>query len=422
MKTKLIGLLVAAIALGATAQDKALLETLVKKGTLTQQEAAQIAKESVAVTPGAKDTKSIKIYGGVAAQYGWSQADDRTAGVMHPQSSGFELRYIKLGVAAEVGAGWSVDICTDFGTEGKDRNYLDKVVLSKKFAYDHLVGQLDIGLRKVNFGQEQNMCDFGQLAIDRSIATYFFTRPDYLDTDADTGVRKNMGSRNVGIFWDGQVAQVEGLYYGVAVVGGNTMEDGWAFGNYNDGDNNLSFYVNGGYKNVATIKDHAIAYDFGVNFAYASGGYSWKDASPDGYANRAMWGVNPYASVKWQGLTVLGEFFMQGIEDASVYGYSHPVGINATVAYKFEVGAYGALEPVLRYSWLEGNGVGYSRGDLYSVFDNAKQIYVGGNWYVVPSVKVSLGYTFEQLTNDPASMAPRCTNNNGVKAQLQIIF
>lgn len=54
MKKAIISLLVAGAVIAANAQDKALLETLVKKGMLTQQEAAQIAKDSVAVTPGDK--------------------------------------------------------------------------------------------------------------------------------------------------------------------------------------------------------------------------------------------------------------------------------------------------------------------------------------------------------------------------------
>ena len=57
MKKIVISLLVAGAAVAANAQDKALLETLVKKGMLTQQEAAQIAKESVAVTPATKAPK-----------------------------------------------------------------------------------------------------------------------------------------------------------------------------------------------------------------------------------------------------------------------------------------------------------------------------------------------------------------------------
>ena len=73
MKKALIGLLVAGAAIAANAQDKALLETLVKKGMLTQQEAAQIAKESVTVSPSTASTKSIKIFGGAQGWYTWAQ-------------------------------------------------------------------------------------------------------------------------------------------------------------------------------------------------------------------------------------------------------------------------------------------------------------------------------------------------------------
>ena len=73
MKKAIISLLVAGAVVAANAQDKALLETLVKKGMLTQQEAAQIAKDSVAVTPATKSTKSIKIFGGGQGWYSWGK-------------------------------------------------------------------------------------------------------------------------------------------------------------------------------------------------------------------------------------------------------------------------------------------------------------------------------------------------------------
>ncbi|MBQ6534232.1 MAG: hypothetical protein IJI37_03605 [Opitutales bacterium] len=124
MKKVIISLLVAGAAVAANAQDKALLETLVKKGMLTQQEAAQIAKESVAVTPAAKSTKSIKIFGGAQGWYSWGKeslkAGANTSGASFEQTSGFTLRYVKLGVEADVGGGWTATVVTDFGTEGKD--------------------------------------------------------------------------------------------------------------------------------------------------------------------------------------------------------------------------------------------------------------------------------------------------------------
>ncbi|MBQ2721436.1 MAG: hypothetical protein IJF70_00875, partial [Opitutales bacterium] len=245
MKKVIISLLVAGAALAANAQDKALLETLVKKGMLTQQEAAQIAKESVAVTPAAKSTKSIKIFGGAQGWYSWSDASLKAdTGSIDGQSSGFTLRYVKLGVEADVGGGWTATVVTDFGTEGSSKNYLDKVVASKKIDYDYLNGTLQLGLRKSNMGYEQNMCDFSQLAIERSVATYFFTRDE----------NKNFGSRTVGVFWDGNIIQVEGMYYNLAVTSGVSEGGTDDFITNAQDSSSLSFWAGMGYKNVAEIK------------------------------------------------------------------------------------------------------------------------------------------------------------------------
>ncbi len=442
MKTKLITLLIAAIALSATAQDKALLETLVKKGTLTQEEAADIAKQSVVVTPGSKETKSIKIKGGISAWYGWNQGDMQTSprgtGKL-PQTNGFELRYVKLGLEADLGMGWSADIMTDFGMEGSDRDYLDRVVISKKVALDYLIGQLDIGLSKVNFGQEQNMDDFGQLAIERSVATFFFTRPDTYATGVPGGKGKNFGSRALGVFWNGTLLQIEGLYYGVAAVGGNSFEDGYSALSNEQGNNNLSFYLNAGYKNSVTIKNQTVFYDVGVNYGYSSGGYEWLVAATNSYENRSIWGLNPYAAIKWEGLTLLGEFFIQSIEDGkdtlTAPKTSTPLGVNATVAYKFDIGEWGKIEPVLRFSWLTSDGygiVGAGNGQSFAqrsplgvpyAFNNAKQVYLGANWYVIPAVKVSAGYEWAQFSDNANTPdeAYRATSST-IRAQLQILF
>ena len=311
MKKAIIGLLVAGAAIAANAQDKALLETLVKKGMLTQQEAAQIAKESVAVTPATKSTKSIKIFGGAQGWYTWGKDTVKAGTATSPkQTSGFTLRYVKLGVEADVGGGWSATVVTDFGSEGSSRNYLDKVVASKKVDLDYLNGTLQLGLRKANMGYEQNMCDFGQLAIERSVATNFFTRGSYGDYS------KNFGGRTVGVFWDGNITQVEGLYYSLAVTSGLTEStDGFLSSAQNSSA--LSFYASMGYKNIAEIKGESLAYDFGMNFGYA----------PQGMRNNvvnesrgSVWGINPYATASWKGLTAIAEFFLQQYEDYTPLG------------------------------------------------------------------------------------------------------
>lgn len=437
MKKIIIGLLVAGAAVAANAQDKALLETLVKKGMLTQQEAAQIAKDSVSVSPAAKSTKSIKIFGGGQGWYSWGQSSIREPGsVSSPrQTSGFTLQYVKLGVEADVGAGWSGTIVTDFGDGIKGTNYLDKVIASKKFDLDYLNGRLDLGLRKVNMGYEQNMCDFGQLAIDRSVATYFFTRADGNDS-----VAKNFGSRTVGVFWEGNVVQVAGLYYSAAVT--SSVSEGSE--DVLKASNSLSFWASLGYKKVAEINGESISYDAGINFGYAPQGSSTSFDSA--VSTGSIWGINPYASINWRGLTFIGEFFFQQVEDYQLNSAGtcrSPFGANATVAYKMDLGEWGALEPVARFSFVASNGLGVSAaGQLSSgsslgydnelrnglSFNNAMTVFVGVNWYPTTAVKTSIGYEYgyyyDRATQGSATGAGDVYRayNNSVRAQVQVLF
>ena len=411
MKKAIISLLVAGAVIAANAQDKALLETLVKKGMLTQQEAAQIAKDSVAVTPATKSTKSIKIFGGGQGWYSWGKNSVKAGTGFFEQQSGFTLRYVKLGIEADVG-GWSAEVVTDFGTEGASKNYLDKVVASKKIDLDYLNGTLQLGLRKVNMGYEQNMDDFGQYAVERSVATYFFTRYE----------GKNFGSRTVGVFWDGNITQVDGLYYGAAVTSG--VSEGGVENFITDAQNSsaLSFWVNAGYKNVADIKGETLSYDLGINFGYAPQGSTSLAYTQKG----SVWGINPYATINWRGLTLIGEFFLQQVEDYTPdrdgVGRT-PMGANFTAAYKMDIGEWGAIEPVFRASYVTTNGMGlksaYTGDDLGNI-NQAMTFYGGVNWYATTAVKTSLGYEFGYY--DQGDAVVERVYGNTVWAQVQVLF
>lgn len=419
MKKAIISLLVAGAVIAANAQDKALLETLVKKGMLTQQEAAQIAKDSVAVTPATKSTKSIKIFGGGQGWYSWGKNSVKAGTGSFDQQSGFTLRYVKLGIEADVGGGWSAEVVTDFGTEGASKNYLDKVVASKKIDLDYLNGTLQLGLRKVNMGYEQNMDDFGQYAVERSVATYFFTRYE----------GKNFGSRTVGVFWDGNITQVDGLYYGAAVTSG--VSEGGVENFITDAQNSsaLSFWVNAGYKNVADIKGETLSYDLGINFGYAPQGSTGPTdpTSPAAYTQKgSVWGINPYATINWRGLTLIGEFFLQQVEDYTPgrdgVGRT-PMGANFTAAYKMDIGEWGAIEPVFRASYVTTNGMGLKSaytGDDLGYINQAMTFYGGVNWYATTAVKTSLGYEFGYY--DQGDAVVERVYGNTVWAQVQVLF
>lgn len=418
MKKIIISLLVAGAAIAANAQDKALLETLVKKGMLTQQEAAQIAKDSVAVSPATKSTKSIKIFGGANGYYTWSRESVKAGSASSGQLSGFTLKHVKIGLDADVGAGWSAKVVTDFGENAKTRDYLDTVVLSKAIDYDYINGTLQLGLRKVNMGYEQNTDDFEQLAIETSVATNFFTNDG-------KNLGKNFGSRTVGVFWDGNIAQVDGLYYGAAVTSGVAESGNEDFLSASKGDSSsLSFWANLGYKNVADVKGETLSYDFGINFGYAPQGMD----NENRYTKKgSVWGINPYATINWRGLTLIGEYFLQQAEDytAGRDGVGRtPMGANFTAAYKMDIGEWGAIEPVFRASYVTTNGMGLASVDLagqaYSTVNQAMTFYGGVNWYATSAVKTGLGYEFGYY--DQGDAVVERVFGNTVWAQVQVLF
>ncbi len=415
MKKLILGLLAAGVLVAANAQDKTLLETLVKKGVLTQQEAAQIAKDTVTVSPGNANTKSIKLFGGASGWYAFNKDSVKApGGTPSTQTSTFLLRYVKLGIEADVGGGWTATLVTDFGTEGANRNYLDKVVLSKTIDVDYLTGRLDLGFRKVNMGYEQTTDDFQQLAIERSIATWFFTRPD-----GNGSLQNNFGSRTTGIFWEGTVAQCEGLYYSVAVT--SNIDESDPTSASNDG---LSFWAAVGYK--MALNEGVL--DMGCNFGYAPrGAFSLTNG-----AIGSTWGINPYAAFTYKGLTVIGEFFLQQVEN---YSYRNgvgqtPLGANLTVAYKMDIGDWGAIEPVVRGSYVASNGMGVGNGTANNVlgngtgalFDNAAAVYVGANWYITNAIKTSVGYEFGYYTGSIFQSDESRMYSNTILAQVQVLF
>lgn len=430
MKTKILAAFLAGALALANAQDKSILETLVKKGTISEQEAAQIAKDRVVVTPSSPDAKVLTIGGGVDVWYSWgSQQVKSPSSGPRVNTNGFELRYVKVDFGAEIIGGWTARVVTDFGSEGQKRNYLDTVVISKKIAFDYLLGTLDVGMRKVNMGLEQGINDFDLLTIERSVATWFFTRPDIGDGLLGVSRAKNFGSRAIGAFWDGAVEQVDGLTYGAAVVGGNSYEGTSAkLANY-DGNNNLSFYANVAYASEAQLKDETFTYKVGLNYGYANGAFV-----RGGNENYAVWGVNPYVSLNWRGATVMLEYFLQRVDNGNYSSGEDatPQGFNATIAYKFDIGDWGKLEPVFRASMIATDGMGFNPvtmgafstpGGVDNLYNRAQTYYIGANWYVIPSVKVGVGYEWGEYTDKvSAAQTDNRAISNTVRASLQVLF
>lgn len=431
MKKIFLTALMAFITAISGAQDKSLLETLVKNGTLTEDQARRLIKDSVVVTPSSVNTKILTIGGGVQAWYSWGKNSVKSPNNLNgaADTNGFELRYVKVGLSAEIIGGWLIDVIADFGSEGVKRNYLDKVVISKQFDWEFLPGRFDVGMKKVNMGYEQNMDDFDLLTIERSVATWFFTRPNAYSDD----VMKNFGSRAIGLFWSGDIVQVKGLSYGVSVVGGNSYEGSSAYKANYEGNNDLSFYANLAYHEEGFLGDKPMYWDAGLNFGYANGGFV-----KNGDDKNKVWGVNPYFTIRYNDFTLIAEYFIQGVEDGKYASNkdAFPQGINFILSYKFDVDEIGKIEPIFRASWLSTDSMGFNPvtmggfstpGDVYNLYNKAQTFYLGVNWYVIPAVKVSFGYEWGEYrgavgnTENQTPLASRAMSN-AFRASLQVLF
>ncbi|MGY8719822.1 MAG: porin, partial [Verrucomicrobiia bacterium] len=151
----------------------ALLNVLVKKGILSDQEAkdirAELAHDShAAVTKsvsGGKSTNSLAISGRLQVQY----AGIGSEAIGKANTNHLFLRRLYFGAKASLGTGWSANFIYDFAGENFDKAYIEyaSVMGDQPFA-------VQAGIRKVNFGVDEITSSGSLDAIERSGATRYF--------------------------------------------------------------------------------------------------------------------------------------------------------------------------------------------------------------------------------------------------------
>ncbi len=415
---KVLGLLAAcALAAGSVqAQDKALLNTLVQKGYLTQAESDQIAANSVAIKPGSSATKSLTFSGLIHTQFNWVSNNDKTANSTDPAATtSFQMRRVYLGAAADLGNGWGASIVANFGEVAPGvaatRNYLDEAVITKKVDWDLLQGTLTAGYRKVNFGYEETTSAANIAAVERSIASFYW--------NSDAGGTVGFGGRHVGVYWDGRVNELEGLYYGVALT--NQLQNNLG-GQPAASDNDISIWANVGMEGELA----GVNVDGGVNFGYKPGG---NPAGAVAGTQSEIVAFNPYLNLNWQGLNLLGEAFFTDARHARADATrATPFGLSVIPSYRINE----EFEVVARWSHLQTNGAGVNPSTVVPGaanptngrgFNRADSFYFGGNWYIMGNdVKLSAGYEWTQFSGAVNAGPDDRYNVNAVRTRLQILF
>jgi hypothetical protein len=441
------------------AQDKATLDLLVKKGVITQDEADSVAKDAaVVVTPKDANVKALKLEGLLQAQYDWISVQDKgTAGapaktIPNPAATNeFLIRRAYFGAIADLGNGWGGEILLDFaagpggppaapqgGSVTGVQNNFEKLVIYKKFD-DWGTGTA--GFQKVPFVYEEQGTPSSELKpIERSIATNYFTGV----YGGPVGGRLGFGNRHTGLYWNGLVPGVDGLFYGVAITNG--IQSVNSFTNVAGGQsfNRFGYWADLGY---GSTYDN-VSYKVGVNVGYSSDGNSNQPLLGGTFQSNSIWGYNPYATITWNGLSLTGEFIQAGVAngratdpgaaEGAITGNTSkadPYGFNFTPSYKLN----DQWELVGRFSYLRTNGRGASInqqvtdapnvvGTDGTLFNQAWSLYGGVNYYIIGnSVKIQAGYEFSQFYDRVHGTAtgifggPRA-NVSAIRTRIQVLF
>lgn len=420
LKSKVLAF-VTVVTMGATAalaQDNtALIDTLIKKGILTADEAAQIQAEAKAsqaktsalpifASPASKFVKKLTLSGRFQVQYaGFGESIDGAANPAY--TNHFLLRRMYVGVKADMANNFSGIFNYDFANAS-----FDAAMVEWKQS-DALI--IDAGLRKAPFGYEEWATSSGSIkAIERSPATRYFV-------ESNNGRRLGAGSYRMGVYAGGS----QGIFsYNVAVT--NPERDEYSSLNGNSDP---------GIQNSGTAATNTLSYWGNAALGDKFKGGSWKVGGSVGY-------------LPDQGGTVVGKG--NNLTVYSTYGVFDSGPFDLQAEYLWSDNQQGAsatrnshgsaywiqpaimltpqFEALVRYSYVDSDhrGVNISDGIRSApsggTMDKMDEWYIGGNYFFNGNdTKLQFGYIHGQ-SKDTVTGAPASAKTDGFRSQVQINF
>ena len=408
-----------------SADNQALINALVRKGILTDDEARQIAAE-VAKSQSAQDVETsgdpyvqkLALTGRFQTQY-VGLGTRIGGGPANPASTEhFMLRRAQIGLAAQFAGGFSGVLTYDLSNTAFDKAFL-------QWNADPLL-VVQAGLNKAPFGYEE-LASSGELrAIERSEVTRYIDEPS-------NGRRLGAASQRTGIFVGGAK---DGFFYSAALTNPERNE-------YSGDATNTAILVNGqggvgNYGNGATNK-FAYYATVGYGGAWEGGGAegSYKlgyetGFLPDQGGPGATTGTGRNITLNGVFLdTTLGAFNLQAEWEQAQDDAGVANGVSATPrgywiqpSYRFTP----QWEGVVNYSTINSDGRGVALSDVIrsapsgGTMDKSSEWYLGVNYYIKGNdVKLQAGYVHGQ-SKDTVTGAPASAETDGVRSQVQVQF
>jgi polyhydroxyalkanoate synthesis regulator phasin len=419
-KLKTAALLGGALFAGTTAfaQDSgALIDALIRKGILTNQEAEQIRADLVRdsntvpahAMAGGKSTDRLSIGMRMQVQYANLDTDVNGAAFGPVATDHFFLRRMYLTLKAGLGADWGAQFTYDFA----GGSYDDAIIIyepSKELKFD-------FGLRKVNSAYEERRTSGDLRAIERSGVTRYFV-------ESNNGRRLGAASYRIGAFMEGNhpISDTLGLVYGAAVTTPERNETFSLASSSGDNTNNhVALWANVGL--TGKLGQNAGTWAAGV-------GYGWEpDQGGFGTTNLGRgYDLNLY-SVYFDGtfgrFSLLGEYLTADVERGRANSSNAwPRGFFVQPSLLLT----DTVEAVVRYSWLDTDGRGVTLADVVrsapsgGTMNKFTEWFGGVNWYLRGNdLKLQLGGIYGE-TKDTVAGAPAKAKTVGARSQVQLQF
>lgn len=406
------------LAVGASAQESAaLIDALIRKGILTNQEAEDIRADLVresntvpahAMAPG-KFTDRLSVGMRLQLQHAGLDTDVRGAAFGPVSTNQFFTRRIYLTLKAGVGGNWGATMTYDFASGG-----YDDAILEWKPTRDL---SFNFGLRKVNVAYEERATSGNLKSIERSGVTRYFVEPN-------NGRRLGAASYRIGAFLDGKKAINSALnvVYSAAVTDPQRNESFTLASSAGDGTSNVfAFWGNLGVAGKLADNRGTWIAGVGSGFLPDQGGFGTTNFGR-GY-DLSLYSAYFDAQIGRFGL--MAEYLTADVErGVSATRDARPAGWFIQPSFLVTE----AFELVVRFQTLDTDGRGVNLGDVVRsapagpTMNKFEEWYGGANWYLRGNdLKLQLGGIYGK-TKETVTGAPAEAKTVGVRSQMQIQF
>ncbi|MES2693938.1 MAG: porin [Verrucomicrobiota bacterium] len=408
-----------AVATPVIAQDSgALLDVLVRKGILTQQEAEDVRADLVRdantipahAMAGGKSTDRLSVGMRMQMQYASLDTDIRGAAVQPVATDHAFLRRMYFTLKAGVGGNWGATMTYDLASGGYDDAIIEWRPTPEL--------TFNFGLRKVNVAFEERATSGDIRSIERSSVTRYFV-------ESNNGRRLGAASYRIGAFLDGRKdlnsSQTLALVYSAAVTTPERNESFTGSAAAGDATNNVPAL----WGNVGLSGKFS---GTGTWIAGIGSGYLPDQGGPGNTNLGRGFDLNLYSvyvnisAPRWG---LMAEYLTADVERGrSATADAKPEGFYIQPTFLVTE----TIEAVVRYAWLNSDGRGVTLSDVIrsapsgGTMNESTEWFAGANLYLRGNdLKLQVGGVYGK-TQETVTGAPAEAKTMGLRSQMQIQF